>query len=83
MGKVTELSQGNLNGLHNEVCSCIDNAFRKGRQVGWKEANENIKALGEEHRKFREGITDEKVLIGYNMAIAICNKYLAESEDKE
>ena len=83
MGKVTELSQGNLNGLHNEVCSCIDNAFRKGRQVGWKEANENITALGEEHRKFREGITDEKVLIGFNMAIAICNKYLAESEDKE
>lgn len=83
MGKVTELSQGNLNGLHNEVCSCIDNAFRKGRQVGWKEANENIKLLGEELRKVREGITDEKVLIGYNMAIAICNKYLAESEDKE
>jgi len=46
-------------------------------------AVENIKALGEEHRKFREGITDEKVLIGYNMAIAICNKYLAESEDIE
>ena len=44
---------------------------------------EKIKALGEEHRKFREGITDEKVLIGFNMAIAICNKYLGESEDKE
>ena len=44
---------------------------------------EKIKLLGEEHRKFREGITDEKVLIGYNMAIAICNKYLGESEDKK
>jgi len=44
---------------------------------------EKIKLLGEELRKVREGITDEKVLIGYNMAIAICNKYLAESEDKE
>lgn len=44
---------------------------------------EKIKLLGEEHRKFREGITDEKVLIGFNMAIAICNKYFkAESEDK-
>lgn len=42
---------------------------------------ENIKLLGEELRKVREGITDEKVLIGYNMAIAICNKYLGESED--
>ena len=41
------------------------------------------KNLGEELRKVREGITDEKVLIGFNMAIAICNKYLGESEDKE
>lgn len=40
-----------------------------------------IKALGEELRKARKGITDEKVLIGYNMAVAICNKYLGESED--
>ena len=48
-----------------------------------EEANENIKLLGEELRKVREGIKDKQVLIGYNMAIAICNKYLAESEDKE
>ncbi len=39
-----------------------------------------IKALGEELRKARTGIADEKVLIGYNMAIAICNKHLGESE---
>ena len=45
---------------------------------GLRYVNEN---LGEELRKVREGITDEKVLIGYNMAIAICNKYLGE--DKE
>lgn len=80
MGKVTELSQGNLNGLHNEVCSCIDNAFRKGRQVGWKEANKEKELLGEELRKFREGITNEMVLMGFNMAIAICNKYFGNSE---
>lgn len=42
-----------------------------------------IKALGEELRKARKGIADEKVLIGYNMAIAICNKHLGEREDKE
>lgn len=42
------------------------------------EALENQKALGEEMRKFREGINDEKVLFGFNMAIAICNKYLGE-----
>ena len=40
-----------------------------------------IKALGEELRKARKGIADEKVLIGYNMAVAICNKHLGESED--
>ena len=39
-----------------------------------------IKALGEELRKARKGIADEKVLIGYNMAVAICNKHLGESE---
>lgn len=40
-----------------------------------------IKALGEELRKARKGIADEKVLIGYNMAVAICNKHLGESEE--
>jgi hypothetical protein len=39
-----------------------------------------IKALGEELRKARKGIADEKVLIGYNLAVAICNKHLGESE---
>ena len=39
-----------------------------------------IKALGEELRKARKGIADEKVLIGYNMAVAICNKHLGKSE---
>ena len=40
----------------------------------------DIKALSEELRKVREGITDEKVLVGYNTAVAICNKYLAGNE---
>ena len=53
------------------------------KPIGRKGANESIKLLGEELRKVREGITDEKVLIGFNMAIAICNKYLGESEDKK
>ena len=50
---------------------------------GLRYVKTNEKLLGEELRKVREGITDEKVLIGYNMAIAICNKYLGESEDKD
>ena len=40
----------------------------------------NIKALGEELRKARKGIAEEKVLIGSNMAIAICNQHLEGSE---
>lgn len=44
---------------------------------------EPIKALGEELRKVREGIKDEKVLIGFNMAVAICNKHLGGSEVKD
>lgn len=42
---------------------------------------EAIKALGEDMRKCKESIIDEKVLIGFNIAVALCNKYLAESEE--
>lgn len=45
------------------------------------EVLENIVALGENMRICREAITDEKMLIGFNMAVAICNKYLGESEE--
>jgi hypothetical protein len=40
----------------------------------------NIKALGEDIRICQKSITDKKVLIGFNMAVALCNKHLAESE---
>ena len=53
------------------------------RELQEQSIKQKTKPLGEELRKVREGITDEKVLIGFNMAIAICNKYLAESENKE
>lgn len=36
--------------------------------------------LGEELRKFRYTIKDIDTLIGFNMAVAICNKYLGEEE---
>ena len=42
----------------------------------------NIKALGEDIRICQKSITDKKVLIGFNMAVALCNKHLAESEEK-
>lgn len=47
------------------------------------EQEQNIKSMGEDMRICREAITDEKMLIGFNMAMALCNKYLGESEDKE
>ena len=43
---------------------------------------EKIKALGVELRLFRKNIIDEKALIGFNMAVAICNKYLGESNNE-
>lgn len=46
------------------------------------EQESNIKALGEEMRICQKAIKDEKVLIGFNMAVAICNKHLAESEEE-
>ena len=55
--------------------------YKKGHTEGFNvgiKALENQKALGEEMRKIRDGINDENVLFGFNMAIAICNKYLGE-----
>ena len=51
------------------------NAIKHGKVL---EQEPTIKALGEELRKARKGIADEKVLIGYNMAVAICNKHLGK-----
>lgn len=42
------------------------------------ETLESIKTMGAEIRKFRKGIKDENVLIGFNIAIAILNKHLGE-----
>ena len=38
----------------------------------------HIKSLGEEMRITQKSITDEKVLLGFNMAVALCNKHLGE-----
>ena len=42
----------------------------------------NIKALGEDIRICQKSITDKKVLIGFNMAVALCNKHLAEGSEE-
>lgn len=44
---------------------------------------EAIKALGDDMRICQKSIKNKKVFIGFNMAVALCNKHLAESEDKE
>ena len=41
-----------------------------------------ITALGKELRTFRGGITDENTLVGFNMAVALCNKHLGEKGEK-
>ena len=40
-----------------------------------------IKLLGDELRIVRGGIKDESALIGFNMAVAIYNKYLKEENN--
>lgn len=35
-----------------------------------------IKTLGEEMRITQKSIKDESVLLGFNMAVALCNKHL-------
>ena len=41
-----------------------------------------IKALGDELRIYQKAITNEVALIGFNMAVAICNKLLAEGSEE-
>lgn len=64
-----------------KLTKASEDAYNKGYVDGMKEQDPTIKALGKELRKARKGIADEKVLIGYNMAVAICNKYLGETEE--
>ena len=70
----TVLLFGRCDAPKEEIEECLKMAIRALEQ------EPTIKALGEELRKARKGIADEKVLIGYNMAVAICNKHLGESE---
>ena len=68
------------NGLNNNSIDCFDIKQYMAIYMAIKTL-ENIMALGEDMRICREAIIDEKVLIGFNMAVAICNKYLGEGEE--
>jgi len=46
------------------------------------EREQDIKTLGEEMRIMQKGITDEKVLLGFNMAIALCNKHIGKGANE-
>jgi hypothetical protein len=61
----------------------LKNHFDIERAVICGEQEPNIKSLGEELRMCQNSITDDKVLIGFNMAVALCNKHLGESEVQE
>lgn len=37
-----------------------------------------IKELGEDMRTAQKGIVDKKVLLGFNMAVALCNKHIGK-----
>lgn len=54
--------------------------FTLGYELGRRDKSRKIKALGEELRRVRWGITDSKVVIGYNIAVSIFNKYLGGKE---
>ena len=49
MGKITELSQGSLDGLKKQVCECIDHAqaqgHKKGYEKGQNDANKDLKEI--------------------------------------
>ncbi len=43
---------------------------------------ESIKGLGNDLRTFREGIGSKAALIGFNAAIALCNKWLGGFDEQ-
>lgn len=48
-----------------------------------QEPKPDIKALGEELRSVRDSIKGDQTLVGYNIALGICNKYLSDSGEQE
>lgn len=79
--EISEQSRMHMDGdLYIKTSECMQIIDRY--KVNKHEPKPNIKALGEDMRICQKSITDEKVLIGFNMAVAICNKHLAERGDK-
>ena len=69
MGKITELSQGSLNGLRRQLNECIENAYNKGYA---------------EALKLDEGTPTKDYTSGYNTALKdFENLYVYENDYKE
>lgn len=47
----------------------------------YRELEAKVKSLGEDMRMAQKSITDEKVLIGFNMAVALCNKHIGKEQE--
>ena len=75
----------NVHSSTNGSGLCTDKQHYKAKQLAIKalEQETNIKALGEELRMCQKSITDDKVLVGFNIAVAIFNKHFTGSEVQE
>lgn len=61
--------------LDNAMTFCADKHDFMRRSV--------IEEMGKELRTVQKGIKDKNVLIGFNMAVAICNKHCGEENTNE
>lgn len=80
MGNITQLSQGNLDGLKKQVCECIDHAQAQGYKEGKKEPREvkvvNVEDTNEYQIGYKVGRED-----GYNKGIADSKDALFTEEE--
>ena len=97
MGKITELSQGSLNGLRRQLNECIENAYNKGYADGKNEPREvkavNVEDTSEyqigykvgyaEALKLDEGTPTKDYTSGYNTALKDFENLLVYEHDYE
>lgn len=67
MGNITELSQGNLDGLKKQVCECIDHANAEGYKRGYTKGKNDGHAQGcNTQSEYDKAKIDEAKQDGYN-----------------
>lgn len=71
MGKITELSRGNLDGLKKQVCECIDHAQAEGYKRGYTKGKNDGHAQGcNTQSEYDKVKIDEAKQDGYNQGYA-------------